>query len=109
MAARYLSKNGFKVLSRNFRCKGGEIDIIATRAGELHFVEVKLRGNSRFGLAAESVLPWKQKRLTRAAKFYLMRNKKWGASPHCFSVVAIEGDSHVELFVNAFEPQGELY
>lgn len=107
-AALYLAKRGFHLLVRNFRCKGGEIDLIATRAGELHFIEVKARADAGFGAPEESVTFHKQKRLWKAAQYYLAQNQHWAAAPHRFSVVAILGE-RVELFTNAFQPQGNYY
>ncbi|MDO8519577.1 MAG: YraN family protein [Deltaproteobacteria bacterium] len=108
LAAKYLADRGFKVLLRNFRCKGGEVDLIATRSGELHFIEVKARSDAAFGGPVEAVDFRKQKRLTHAAHMYLAANQHWAAAPQCFSVVAIQG-SRVELFPNAFPPAGNFY
>lgn len=108
IAAKYLAGKGFTMVTRNFRCKGGEIDLIATRSGELHFIEVKTRSNAGFGAPAESVNLHKQKRLSRAAFMFLAQNQHWAKAPHCFSVVAIEGNK-IDLFLNAFAPTGGTY
>lgn len=50
MAAEYLRENGYELLASQFRCRFGEIDLIARRGGILCFVEVKLRSDRRFGL-----------------------------------------------------------
>lgn len=71
--AEKLRREGWKVTARNFRCRMGEIDIIAENGKFLAFVEVKLRKNDQFGSACEAVTPSKQRKLRTAAQFYLMR------------------------------------
>ncbi len=71
-AARYLEKLGYEILERNFRCKAGEIDIIALEGGVLCFVEVKTRSSLSFGYPSEAVTRLKRLHLLRAAKFYLL-------------------------------------
>ena len=71
VAALYLQENNLLVLQRNFRCKLGEIDIIAKDANCVIFAEVRFRKNDNYGSAAESVTNSKQKKIIRAAKFYL--------------------------------------
>lgn len=71
LAARYLESQGLQILTRNYRCRAGEIDLIAQQHDTLVFVEVRLRRSQRFGGAAESVDRPKQMRLLRAARHYL--------------------------------------
>ena len=70
-AADYLRERGYIVLERNFRCRGGEIDIIALDGGVLVFVEVKVRRTLSRGAPIEAVTPVKQARVRRAAQEYL--------------------------------------
>jgi len=70
LACRYLQKQGYKILERNFRIRGGEIDIVAIDGQTLVYVEVKARTSYQFGLPEESITPFKIKFLQRAAKFY---------------------------------------
>ena len=70
-AAEYLRQNGYLVLQRNFRCKTGEIDIIAIENGCTVFVEVKTRKNSNYGTAAEFVTFSKQEKIRKAAMYFL--------------------------------------
>jgi putative endonuclease len=87
----YLQRNGLCLVERNFRCKGGEIDLIMQERGTLVFVEVRTRGNAAYGGAAASVTPRKQARLILAAQVYLQRFKM---PPACrFDVMAIDGAS----------------
>lgn len=70
--AEKLRREGWAVIARNFRCRMGEIDIVARNGRFLVFVEVKLRKDNRFGSACEAVTPSKQRKLRTAAQFYLM-------------------------------------
>lgn len=70
-AARYLIERGYHVLERNFRCRGGEIDVIALDGGTLVFVEVKLRRTLARGTPLEAVTALKQARVRKAAQQYL--------------------------------------
>jgi len=69
-----LKKKGWKILDTGFRCRMGEIDLIAQNRDYLVFVEVKLRKNDQFGRAAEFVDYHKQRKLRAAAEFYLLRH-----------------------------------
>lgn len=85
----HLVLHGLSLVERNFRCKGGEIDLIMRDGDGLVFVEVRRRASRSHGGAAASVTPAKQKRMIRAAQFYLLRYRRL---PRCrFDVVAIDG------------------
>lgn len=71
-AAQWLKQRGWRILAKNFRCRMGEIDLVAENGTYLAFVEVKLRKDDRFGSACEAVTPAKQRRLRIAAEYYLM-------------------------------------
>jgi putative endonuclease len=70
-AARHLRQRGYKILTRRFRGKHGEIDLVARDGAVLAFVEVKTRGSDRFGAAANAVGREKQKHLASCAREYL--------------------------------------
>lgn len=70
LACDYLKKQGYKIIERNFRIRGGEIDIIALDGQTLVYVEVKTRTSHQFGQPEEAVTGWKLRFLERAAKFY---------------------------------------
>ena len=70
-AAEYLSRNGYLILQRNFKCKTGEIDIIAVEDGCTVFVEVKTRKNSNYGYASEFVDFRKQEKIRKAAMYFI--------------------------------------
>ena len=71
LVAEALRQRGWTVITTNFRCRMGEIDIIAGNGRYLAFVEVKLRKNGRFGAACEAVTPSKQRKLRLTAQIYL--------------------------------------
>jgi putative endonuclease len=73
LCAEMLRRSGLRVLARNWRCRHGEIDLVAEDRGTLVFAEVRYRRNERFGGAAGSVTAAKQARLIAAARLYLMR------------------------------------
>ena len=75
LAAGLLASEGYEILTRNYRCRYGEIDLIACREGILTFVEVKTRQNSRFGAPAEAVTAEKQKKIRHTAVCYLSESE----------------------------------
>ncbi|MDP2586236.1 MAG: YraN family protein [Candidatus Komeilibacteria bacterium] len=74
LALKFLKNKGFLMISRNFRVRGGEIDLVCQKAGQLHFIEVKTRTNLAFGYGEESVNYFKRRRLKTAILEYLSRN-----------------------------------
>jgi putative endonuclease len=103
-AARFLSKQGYRILERNYRTRSGEIDLIALHQGMVVFVEVKTRTNDAFGAPELAVTPPKQRRLVNAALGYI-KHKKLHQVPCRFDVVAISAsaEKELELIQNAFE------
>jgi putative endonuclease len=100
VARAWLEQRGLKLVEANFRCKGGEIDLVMRDGAELVFVEVRQRADRKHGGAAASITPAKIRRLVRAAQFYLLR---FPHTPPCrFDVVAIDGD-RVDWLRNAIE------
>ena len=89
LAARFLQSQGLTIIARNYRCRGGEIDLIARDGPSLVFVEVRLRRNTAFGGAATSITAKKRRRLGFAAKHYLGR---LGREPPCrFDAILLDG------------------
>lgn len=74
-AADYLRKKKYDILAMNYRCRLGELDIIAERKGVIVFTEVKLRHEGGYAGAAEAVTPEKQRRLRVAAESWLAENE----------------------------------
>lgn len=73
-ACKYLKKKRYRIESRNFSCRMGEIDIVARKGEYIVFAEVKLRRNADFGEAKEFVTPYKQRRVIAAAEYWLMKH-----------------------------------
>lgn len=71
LCARLLVGAGLAIVARNFRCRMGEVDLIAREGGTLVFCEVRLRHGRSFGGAAESITAAKRGRIVAAARFYL--------------------------------------
>lgn len=90
-AARALRAQGYRIVERNFRCKAGELDLVARdRDGTLVFVEVRTRIDDRCGGALNAVGYWKQRQVARVAAVYLAMRRP--VFDRCrFDVVAITG------------------
>jgi putative endonuclease len=94
LAAQYLQVRGLRILARNLRCKAGELDLVCLDDGVLAVVEVRQRSSIEFGGALASVTWNKQRKIMRAAHFFLRREKHWRNLPMRFDVLAIEGSPH---------------
>jgi putative endonuclease len=103
-AEKHLRKNGYKIIETNYRCRQGEIDIVAKQGKYLVFCEVKARRNKNYGSALESVNPSKISKIRKAAEDY--RTKKNLHGMDCrFDVVTIDESAEgvrIELIPNAF-------
>jgi len=73
-AADFLARQGLRLVARNFRCRGGEIDLVMQEGPTLVFVEVRARTRADFGGAAESITATKQGRVILAARHYLAQH-----------------------------------
>lgn len=101
LAARHLEAHGLRLVGRNFRVRGGEIDLICRDGRTLVFVEVRLRRRSDFGGAAASITNAKQQRIILAARHYLAGQ----ADCDCrFDCVLLDGE-HLEWIKNAFSAE----
>jgi len=101
MAAAFLERHGLTILARNYRCRLGEIDLIARDREATVFVEVRSRASSAFGGAAASITAAKRQRLLKAARHYISRQR---SVPQCrFDALLIEGDPpRIEWLRDAF-------
>ena len=109
-AIRFLRKQGYKILHRQYRSRMGEIDVVAKDGERLVFVEVKTRKSSAAGEPFEAVTFEKQRKLTKLALAYLKRYNLLEHSTR-FDVLAViwpEGDRKPQIthYKNAFEPVG---
>ena len=106
IALLYLEKTGMRLLERNYRVRGGEIDLIMDDGGQIVFVEVKTRVYSGDGSAYDAVNAAKQRHITKAAVRYLSEKASFEAACR-FDVVIIIGqppDARLEHHKNAFMP-----
>ncbi len=106
LARRYLERQGLRLVTRNWRCRHGEIDLVmldraADDDGELVFVEVRYRRSERFGGAVASVDRHKQRRLSAAAGQYLQSHPT--ELPCRFDVLAIGDGDAVHWIRSAFD------
>lgn len=86
----FLIAEGMEVIGRNYRCRAGEIDLIAMHDKYLVFVEVRARSNKRYASAAASVDRRKQHRLVRSAQHFLQRHRQLTNFPCRFDVITFE-------------------
>jgi putative endonuclease len=97
-AAAFLAARGLRLVERNFRVRGGEIDLVCQDGGTTVFVEVRFRSRSDFGGAAASITAEKRRRLILAARHWLARH---GERSCRFDCVLLDGD-RVEWLQDAF-------
>ena len=104
MACKYLKKDKYKILVKNYRTKQGELDIVAEdKGGVLCFVEVKARSSTDYGAPEEAVTRYKQKRLLATAFNYL-ESKQVGSKDMRFDVVTVDLISdEIKIIKNALE------
>jgi putative endonuclease len=87
IAAGLLARSGFRIVARNFRCRAGELDLVALDGSTLVFVEVRSRRSSTFGSALDAIGPRKRAQVTRVARVYLVAHPHRG--PIRFDAIAI--------------------
>lgn len=100
-AIRYLKENNFQIVKQNYRCKVGEIDIIAVKDNILRFIEVKYRKTDLYGNPLEVVNQRKQNKIIKAASWFLNENKQFENVQCSFDVIAIT-DNYIEYIFNSF-------
>jgi putative endonuclease len=110
-ACRHLDRSGFTIVERNFRTKGGEIDIVARQGDVLVFIEVRSREVPGFGTPEESVTPAKRRRIVVAARHYLSNVPPSSWREARFDVIAIEGGGDAAVlrhYPSAFDAKGKI-
>lgn len=96
-ASTYLtSQFGFKLVTANYSCKVGEIDLIMQDGDTLVFVEVRYRAQDDYGSALESIDRRKQCKVIRAAKYYLLENNLWEKVPCRFDALVVQATPEKE-------------
>jgi putative endonuclease len=105
-AAKFLERQGYRIVASNYRTRLGEIDLIAEDRGTVVFIEVKARATNQFGTPGEAITPAKQARIARLAKQFLAA-RGLDDRPCRFDAVLISGqdptDQRIELVTAAFE------
>ena len=105
IAERHLRRCGYRIIERNYRAVGAEIDLIAMDGATLVFVEVKARHSTRAGMPSEAVNHHKTRHIRRAAQAYALRHRQ-SDRPMRFDIVAIcdrgDGARELELLRDAF-------
>jgi putative endonuclease len=108
LARAYLEEAGLRVVTRNFRSRFGEIDLVMLDRDVLVYVEVRYRGGGSRLNALATVHAGKQRRLMRAAEYFILRRPQWRAATMRFDVVAIDGARDgavsIEWLRDAFRP-----
>lgn len=105
-ALRFLIREGLNPVTRNFRSRGGEIDLIMLHGDCLTFVEVRYRKSTRFSAPALTVDRHKQRKIVRTAALFLAAKPQYARLASRFDVVAVTGgvDSTIEWLQDAFRP-----
>lgn len=103
LAARFLQRRGLEIVQRNYRVRGGEVDLICADGGTLVFVEVRLRTTQGHGGAAASITSKKQQRVILAASHWLSERQRHD-SPCRFDCILLSGlgEDQLEWIQNAF-------
>lgn len=105
LAAAHLSAQGYRIRARNFRCRQGELDLVAERDGVLCFVEVRMRATAEHGDPAHTISRSKQRKVVRAALVYLSQERICDRMLR-FDVISIVGRgaaAEVEHLPGAFD------
>lgn len=104
-AEAHLVRQGLKPLARNWRARGGELDLVMREQEVLVFVEVRARASTAFGGAAGSVTATKQRRVVLAARQFLAAHPQHAEREARFDVVSIEAGGQLHWLKAAFEEQ----
>lgn len=105
-ALELLQRQGLKLLARNWRCRGGELDLVMRDGAELVFVEVRARSRADFGGAAASIDAHKRARLIHAARSFLAAHAEHAEAATRFDVIAFEGGAAPHWLRAAFDNDG---
>jgi uncharacterized protein (TIGR00252 family) len=100
VAAEYLVQQSYQILQQNWRIRYCEIDIVASKAGTVHFVEVKYRASSEYGTGLEYITPTKFRRMSFAAQLWI-KQTGWSGD-YVLSAIALSGQAVVvDEFIEA--------
>jgi len=108
LAEQYLQARGLQTLTRNYRCKEGEIDLVMQHDNIVIFVEVRYRSSQKYGGSLESIDHRKQHRIFITAQYYLQSLENFENFTYRFDVVLIKGTiekPHYQWMKDAFRPE----
>lgn len=107
LAISFIIEKGYEILAKNYKCRIGEIDIIARNSAVLVFIEVKTRRTDSFGFPSEAVNKKKRTKLLKLAMFYLALNKAKPEQDYRFDVIEVklnkDNTNTINHIINAFE------
>jgi putative endonuclease len=106
LALRHLQRQGLQLVARNFRAKGGELDLVMRHGDTLVIVEVRKRTHRGYGSAAESIDARKRGRIELAARWLLAQRAELANLPVRFDVVTLDADDRIEWIRAAFDAAG---
>lgn len=101
----FLRRHGLKPITRNYRCRTGEIDLIMRDHQAIVFVEVRLRKQALYGHSVETVGYQKQQRLIRAAEYFLLQHLQYRHLNSRFDVIGLDEKGKITWIKNAFTVQ----
>lgn len=102
IATKFLEKKGYKILERNYRRIGTEIDIIARDKSEIVFVEVKSRNSRKFGNASEAVTAYKMKNIIQTATAYIMEKSLYDIQVRFDIIEVYFNEKEINHIISAF-------
>jgi putative endonuclease len=102
VAAAFLEAEGWAILARNFRWRGGEIDIAAARDGVIAFTEVKSWESMGLEELERAIGPNKRRRIVETAKIFLSQHREYNDCSVRFDVILVKGVAVVERYLSAF-------
>lgn len=106
IAAQYLSNKGLKLISRNFHCRFGEIDLIGLDKEILTFIEVRYRKSEQYLAVVETIDEHKCRKIIISSEYYLSKHKSYRSHQCRYDVIAITGELNkpvIEWIKNAFQ------
>lgn len=96
----YLQGQGLSCITRNWSCKGGELDLVMLDSDTVVFAEVRYRMHAGWGGALASVDERKRAKLVIAAQSFLQAHERWAAHPCRFDIIALEGSASPSARIN---------
>lgn len=108
LSENYLKNLGYKILQKNFRCKCGEIDLIAVNKGYICFIEVKTRYGTTYGIPAESVSSSKQHKIYRTAELYIIKKNIINKNFRFDVIEVLLNTSNNDFLINHIEDAFQL-